>query len=450
VIRIFRVLVPASALTLLLSDLILLFLSYFAVWYYQSDGDLFLFSVSGWQPILMVELLLVSGNYFRHLYRDLRVHSRILLLQQLCLVFGVTFIAEALISYWGLDWAMPRNILVPGSALALAVVYINRILYSLAIRNRIGTRRVLFVGFSPTVARLAKRLRDYPELGLTPIGFLGHADATPEASQPETTLARLGPVAKLPAIVDEHHPDWIVVGTREEIEPEWVDDFLDLRFGGAHTERVGSLYEATLGRVCMPEVRPGDLVFSERLQPDRFSMNLQPFYSIAISLVVSAIALPFLAILAILVKVTSRGPILMGETRIGMNGVPFMMYRFRSTTESGEVTRIGRFLRQFGLDALPQFWNVFRGEMSIVGPSPDRPEFAERLNETIPFHPQRTTVKPGMTGWAQIHYFGDGEGYDAMRRLEYDLYYVKNLSPSLDFSVMLRWVREVTRGFNAA
>jgi len=351
-------------------------------------------------------------------------------------MFGVTFIAEALISYWGLDWAMPRNILVPGSALALAVVYINRILFSLAIRNRIGTRRVLFVGFSPTVLYLAKRLRDYPEWGLTPIGYLGQADGT----HPEANLARLGPVANLPAIVDQHHPDWIVVGTREEIEPQWVDDFLDLRFEGVHTERVGSLYEATLGRVCMPEVQPRDLVFSERLQPDRFSMNLQPFYSIAIGLVVVAIALPFIAIVAILAKLTSRGPILIGETRIGMNGVPFKMYRFRSTA----------FMRQFGLDALPQFWNVFRGEMSIVGPSPDRPEFAERLNQTIPFHPQRTTVKPGMTGWAQIHYFGDGEGYDAMRRLEYDLYYVKNLSPSLDFSVMLRWVREVTRGFNAA
>jgi lipopolysaccharide/colanic/teichoic acid biosynthesis glycosyltransferase len=444
VIRIFRVLVPASALTLLFSDLVLLFACYFAVWYYQSDGDLFLFSVSGWQPIALVEAMLVVGNYFRHLYSDLRVPSRISLLQQLCLVFGVTFIVEALISYWGLDWAMPRGVLVPGSALALAVVYINRLLFSFAIRNRIGARRVLFVGYSPTVWRLAKRLRDYPELGLMPIGYLDEDETShPEANDPEVNLARLGSVAKMPGIVDEYHPDWIVAGTGEQIEPQWVDDFLDLRFGGVHTERVANLYEATLGRVCMPEVSQQDLVFSERLQPDRYSMNLQAFYSIGLALAIVILTLPFIAILSLFVKVT-------GESRIGMNGAPFTMYRFRTTDENGQVTRMGRFLRRFALDALPQFWNVFRGEMSIVGPAPDRPEFASRLNETVPFHPQRTVVKPGMTGWAQIHYFGDGESYDAMRRLEYDLYYVKNLSASLDFSVMLRWVREVTRGFNAA
>ena len=437
-IRIFRVLVPASALTLLFSDLVLLFACYFGLWYYQSDGDLFLFSVSGWQPIALVEALLVVGIYFRHLYSDLRVPSRIALLQQLCLVFGVTFIVEALISYWGLDWAMPRGVLVPGSALALAVVYINRLLFSFAIRNRIGARRVLFVGYSPTVVRLAKRLRDYPELGLMPIGYLDQD----ETSHPDANLPCLGSVAKLPSIVDEYHPDWIVAGTGERIEPQWVDDFLDLRFEGVHTERVASLYEATLGRVCMPEVSQQDLVFSERLQPDRFSMNLQPFYSIGLALAIVILTLPFIAILAIFVKVA-------GESRIGMNGAPFTMYCFRTTDESGQVTQIGRFLRRFALDALPQFWNVFRGEMSLVGPAPDRPEFASRLNEIVPFHPQRTVVKPGMTGWAQINYFGDSEGQDAMRRLEYDLYYVKNLSPSLDFSVMLRWVREVTRGFNA-
>ncbi len=438
-IRIFRVLVPASALTLLFSDLVLIFACYFGVWYYQSDGDLFLFSVSGWQPIGLVELLIVLGIYFRHLYRELRVPSRIVLLQQLCLVFGVTFIVEALITYWGLDWAMPRGVLVPGSALALAVVYINRLLFSFAIRNQIGARRVLFVGSSPTVVRLATRLREYPELGLNPIGYLDQFDS----SFPGANLPRLGSVAKLPRIVDEYHPDWIVVGTREHIEPQWVDDFLDLRFEGVHTERVASLYEAILGRVCMAEVSQQDLVFSDRLQPDRFSMNLQPFYSVGLALAIGLIALPFIAILSIFVKVT-------GEHRIGMNGMPFTMYCFRTTDEHGQVTGIGRFLRRFALDALPQFWNVFRGEMSLVGPSPDRPEFASRLNETVPFHPQRTIVKPGMTGWAQIHYFGDGDVHDAMRRLEYDLYYVKNLSPSLDFSVMLRWVREVTRGFNAA
>lgn len=431
---------PASVLTLFLFDVLLIFACYSAVSYYELDGDLFLFSVSGWQPIAIAEGLILLGMYLRHLFGDLRVVSRTLLLQQLSLIFGVTFIAEALMNYWNLDWALPRRILIVGSALALAAVFLSRVLVSLAIRNNVGVRRVLFVGFSPTAVRLAGYLGGHPEFGLTPIGYLD----LPEAEAPPGTgLARLGPPADLSSIVEEHRPDWIVVGKQEEIQPRWVDDFLDLRFGGVHTEQAAKLYESALGRVCASEIRPGELIFSEALEPDSFNLKFQPFYSMAIALATILVASPLFAVIAILVKASSPGPVFLREKRIGMNGEPFIMFGFRSTGPDGGVSHgIGSLLRKLGLDALPQLWNVLRGEMSIVGPHPDRPEFAARLNDAIPLHPHRTTVKPGITGWAQIHYFGEDTVLDAIRRLEYDLYYVKNLSPSLDLSVMLRWVRE--------
>ena len=439
-IRVFRVLVPASILALFLLDVLLIFASYAAVTYVELDGDLYLFSVSGWQPILVAETVILLGMYLRHLYGDLRIHSRIQLLQQLSLIFGLTFIAEALMTYWNVDWALPRGILIPGSALALAAVFLCRILFSLAIRNEVGLRRLLFVGFSPTAVQLAGYLGAHPEFGLTPIGYLDRPEAE---EQTGTGVARLGPVADLPGIVDQFHPDWIVVGKQEEIQPQWVDDFLDLRFGGIHTEPATKLYETALGRVCAAEIRPGELIFSGVLQPDTFNLKLQPFYNTATALVTILIASPLFAIIAMVVKATSKGPVLLRETRIGKNGAPFTMYRFRCGSFLRDL------LRNQGLDALPQLWNVLRGEMSMVGPAPDRPEFAARLNQAIPFHPHRTMVKPGMTGWAQMHDFGGDSALDAMRRLEYDLYYVKNLSPSLDLSVMLRWIRETLlwRGF---
>jgi lipopolysaccharide/colanic/teichoic acid biosynthesis glycosyltransferase len=439
VIRVFRVLVPASVLALFFFDVLLIFACYAAVSYVELDGDLYLFSVSGWQPIAVAEGLILLGMYFRHLYEDLRIPSRTMLLQQLSLIFGLTFIAEALMSYWNLDWALPRNILITGSALALAAMFLCRILFSLGLRNKVGERRVLFVGFSPTAIKLAGYLGGHPEFGLTPIGYLGLPQ--PE-ERPGAGLARLGTAANLPGIVDEYRPDWIVVAEQEEIQPRWVDDFLDLRFGGVHTAQAAKLYETTLGRVCISEIRPGELIFSEALQPDPFNLRLQPFYSIPGALVTILIALPLFAIIAILVKTASPGPVLLRERRIGRNGVPFTMFRFRCTRQDGSATKAGKLMRHLGLDALPQFWNVLRGEMSIVGPYPDRPEFAARLNELIPFHQQRTAVKPGMTGWAQMHDFLDDTALDATRRLEYDLYYVKNLSPSLDLSVILRWCRE--------
>ncbi len=430
---------PASVLALFLFDVLLIFSCYAAVSYYQLYGDLFLFSVSGWQPIAVAEGMILAGMYFRHLYGDLRMGSRMLLLHQLCLIFGLTFLAEALMSYWTLDWALPRGILIPGSALALVSVFCCRILFSLAIRNKVGVRRVLFVGFSPTALQLASHLGGHPEFGLTPIGYLDLSEAE---EHPGAGLARLGTSANLPSIVDHYRPDWIVVGRQEEIQPGWVDDFLDLRFGGVHTEQAAKLYETALGRVCASEIRPGELIFSEGFQPEPFKVRLQQFYSTAAALVTVLIALPVFAIVAILVKATSSGPVLLREPRVGLNGAPFTMYRFRWMGPDGSATKIGAFLRHLGLDALPQFWNVLRGEMSLVGPYPDKPEFAARLSQLIPFHAQRTAVKPGMTGWAQIHDFGDDTGRDAVRRLEYDLYYVKNLSPSLDLSVILRWLRE--------
>jgi lipopolysaccharide/colanic/teichoic acid biosynthesis glycosyltransferase len=446
VIRIFKVLIPASVLALFLVEAVLIFACFAAIPYFQEDGDLFLFYESGWQQIAIAEALILLGMYFSHLYDDLRIRSRIQFLQQLSLVIGVTFIAQALLSYWNIEMELPRSLLIPGSALALVTVFACRILFSRAIQNKVGGRRLLFIGLSPTVVQLAKYLRRYPEFGLIPIGYLDHPNAKELA---DASVARLGPVADLPVVMDEYHPDWLVVGRQEEIEPRWLDDFIELRFGGMHTEQAASLYETTLGRVCASEIRPAALIFSDTLQPNPFNLKLQSLYSKAVAVGMVCITLPLIAILAILVKASSRGPLLLRESRVGMNGEPFTMYRFHWMPASGPATGIGKFLCDLGLDRYPQFWNVLRGEMSIVGPSPDRPEFAARLNEAIPFHVQRTAVKPGMTGWAQIQIHDPGTGLvrDAMRRLEYDLYYVKNLSPSLDLSVMLRWLRE-TLTFN--
>ncbi len=345
VIRVFRVLVPASVLALFLFDVLLIFACYAAVAYVELDRDLYLFSVSGWQPIAIAEGLILLGMYFRHLYEDLRVRSRTMLLQQLSLIFGLTFIVEALMSYWNVDWALPRNILITGSALALAAVFLSRILFSLGLRNKVGERRVLFVGFSPTAVKVAGYLGGHPEFGLTPIGYLGLVQAE---ERPGPVWRALGTAANLPGIVDEYRPDWIVVAEQEEIQPRWVDDFLDLRFGGVRTEQAAKLYETTLGRVCTSEIRPGELIFSEALQPDPFNLRLQPFYSIPAALLTLVIALPLFAIIAVLVKAASPGPVLLRERRVGKNGVPFTMYRFRWMRQDGSATKAGKLLHQPG------------------------------------------------------------------------------------------------------
>ena len=161
--------------------------------------------------------------------------------------------------------------------------------------------------------------------------------------------------------------------------------------------------------------------------------------------------------MAIAVKVTSRGPVLYRQVRVGKNGAPFVVYKFRSMRDDAEAgtgavwaskddprtTAIGKWLRQVRLDELPQFFNVLRGEMSLVGPRPERPEFVKTLSEQIPYYRQRHCVKPGITGWAQInHKYGDTLE-DTITKLEYDLYYIKNLSPSLDAYIIFHTLKTI-------
>jgi exopolysaccharide biosynthesis polyprenyl glycosylphosphotransferase len=191
------------------------------------------------------------------------------------------------------------------------------------------------------------------------------------------------------------------------------------------------------------------------LGPRRSAVALQTFYSLAISLIGLIVTLPLMLLTAIAVKLTSKGPILYRQRRVGLNGRLFTVYKFRSMYVDAEaitgavwaskddprITPVGKWLRKLRLDELPQFWNVLKGDMSLVGPRPERPEFVEMLAQQIPYYRQRLAVKPGITGWAQInHKYGDTE-LDAMIKLEYDLYYIKHVAPALDFYIIFHTLK---------
>jgi exopolysaccharide biosynthesis polyprenyl glycosylphosphotransferase len=184
-------------------------------------------------------------------------------------------------------------------------------------------------------------------------------------------------------------------------------------------------------------------------------MRLQTVYSFIIALVGFIVASPVMVLVALAVRFTSTGPVLFRQKRVGLNGKLFTLYKFRSMRADAEagtgavwakrndprVTSIGGILRRTRLDELPQLFNVLRGDMSIVGPRPERPEFVSVLSEQIPFYRQRHAVKPGVTGWAQINYKYGDTIEDTVMKLEYDLYYIKNLSPSLDAYIVFHTVK---------
>ena len=447
--RLFRVFVPTSVVALLVSEIILTYTCYVAATCLVLVGDpqIYLFYDSGWFRILIVVACIMLGVYFHDLYTRFRIKSRVLLVQQIVVVVAVTFLLQALLGYLRLqDLMLPTWVMITGSMLTVVFLPLWRIFYSSVVLKAMGAERVLFLGTSALVQEIGGYVAENPETGLAVLGYVDNVDLDSELSGGKI----LGPISNLREIVEELKPDRIVVGMSERRERLPVNQLLEMRLSGIHIEDALTTYEATFGRISTRELRPSQLIFSTELGPNPNRVMLQSIYSLAIALLAAVLLLPVMLLVAILVRLTSRGPALFRQQRVGMNDVPFTLYKFRSMyadaeAESGAVwakkddpriTRVGRWLRRLRLDELPQLFNVLRGEMSIVGPRPERPEFVKELEKTIPYYRQRHCVKPGITGWAQInHKYGDTIE-DAIIKLEYDLYYIKNLAPALDAFIM--------------
>jgi lipopolysaccharide/colanic/teichoic acid biosynthesis glycosyltransferase len=428
-IRAFNRAVHVRILTLFLSETGLIFVCFVAATYADPDlvsAPIFLLYDGGLIRIGVVVGVILLGLYFRDFYTQLRIPSRVFLFQEMCMIFGLSFIGQGLLSYVQRDWTIPRKIMLGGSALALVCVFVWRLLFDIAARGAVQTRPVLFLGLSPTVLQLAGHFRENPEFGLKPIGYLGSAEGTAAASG---GMSRLGSLAELSAVIEATRPGSVVIGKREDIKPWWTNEFLELRFSGVNAEQAATLYERTFGRVCASEIWPSKMIFGDTWKTRSIDITIQTLYSMILALLGVVILLPVMALIAVVIRLGSAGPVLAREPRIGMHNKPFTMLRFRTKRRS--------LLRRFHLDALPQLFNVLQGDMAIVGPEPDRPEFARWLSQRIPFYRQRQEVKPGLTGWAKVHYVtGPGE-QDELRRLEYDLYYVKKLSPAMDSLIVL-------------
>jgi sugar transferase (PEP-CTERM system associated) len=453
-IRLFRVFVPTSVIALILSDVILIYACFLAATYVMIDSapEVFLLYDGGLMRMSLVVASVLLGLYFQDLYDDFRIRNKTLLLQQFCLVVGLVFFSQALLTYVNRDLMMPRWIMIVGCGLILVIAPGWRLLYAKIVMRALGSQRILFLGTNSVALEIAGKLRERPELGLAGVGFIDNN--YPKDSELQGGKV-LGAIEALREIVAETQPDRIVVGLSERRNMLPVHDLLDLRFLGIHIEEAAALYEAAFGRVCTRELRPSQLIFTADLGPQPRSLLIQRIYSRVIGLIGMIVALPIMLLVAIAVKLTSPGPVLYRQSRVGMNGVPFTLYKFRSmrsdaeattgavwaTRDDPRVTSIGRILRRSRLDEFPQLFNVVRGEMAVVGPRPERPEFVRTLAEQIPFYRQRHSVRPGLTGWAQINYKYGDTLEDTIIKLEYDLYYIKNLSPSLDAYIMFHTLK---------
>ena len=453
-IRFFRVFVPAGALALFGSEILLILSSYILATYVflTVDPTVFLLYDRGLVRILLVLASILVGMHFHDLYSNIYVRSRRVLIQQLCLVIGAAFLVQALIGYLDATLRIPIRVMVLGSFLAIVSIFAWRVFFSAHVLRVVARDRLLLVGASPVLEDIGKHIEEHPETGLQVVGYVRDRE---EAGTAMAGGEVLGPMASLREIVQATNPDRIVVGMTERRARMPVSELLELRFAGHIIEEAASTYEKVCGRMCLKELRPSQLIYTGELGPRRVSL----FYQMASNLVLAAIgvvvAAPIMLLTALAVRLTSAGPVLYRQVRVGMDGRPFTLYKFRSMRANAEaetgavwaskddprVTPLGRTLRKLRIDEIPQLFNVLKTEMSIVGPRPERPEMVQSLAQQIPYYRHRHCVRPGITGWAQVNYkYGDTLD-DVMRKLEYDLYYIKNMSPSLDAYIIFLTIK---------
>jgi sugar transferase (PEP-CTERM system associated) len=450
-IKLFRVAIPSSVLALVALETILLLSCYVLTAYFAIDEDLqfYLFYERGWLAIAVVVAVIQMGLYFQDLYEHLRPRSRIYLAQQVSLVLGAAFLLQAVLGYGRSTLQLNKWTMMYGSLLVLLVLPLWRLAFYAVISKALPPEKLLFLGASSTLRGIAMRLGERPELGSVVVGYLS---AVP-TELPQTPW--LGDLDQLQQVIQRHRPTRIIVGLADSRGRLPIQQLLDLRFSGIQIEEATTAFESVFGRVSIPDLRPSQLIFSGEMGPRRWMVQLQAIYSEVLGIIGTLITLPLMALVALVVKFSSPGPILFRQTRVGLHGKPFVLYKFRSMYADAEartgavwaakddprITPAGRWLRRLRLDELPQFFNVVRGHMSVVGPRPERPEFCAMLEEKIPFYRQRHWVKPGITGWAQInHKYGDTIE-DSLTKLEYDLYYIKNVGPALDAYVIFHTLK---------
>jgi sugar transferase (PEP-CTERM system associated) len=407
--------------------------------------------------VLLVVAIAQVSLYYADLY-DLRVASdRRELYTRLIQALATTSFALAVIYFWFPSLMVGRGVFVIAAVLLLTIVVGWRVAFEW-LSVTVGPReRLLLVGTSPAAVSLARELYERRhELGVEIAGFID-----PDPAKVGTSLLNpgiVGTIEDIPAIVRGKSVDRVVVSLADARGTLPMDKLLEMKLEGVSFDHLASVYEEYTGKIAVENLRPSWLIFSDGFRKTRFLATTKRVMDVACAGVGLVLAAPLMAAAALAVRFTSPGPILYHQQRVGRNGHIFTVHKFRSMRQDAEaatgpvwaskngdprVTAIGGLLRRSRLDEVPQLWNVLKGDMSFVGPRPERPEFVSELTQQILFYGQRHIVRPGLTGWAQVRYTYGATTEDALQKLQYDLYYIKNLSIALDLFIIFETVKTV-------
>jgi sugar transferase (PEP-CTERM system associated) len=362
----------------------------------------------------------------------------------------------ATVQYFIPDLIVGREILKYTLILSSIFVALWHSVLRIYLNSRTPHTNLLVLGTGPLARELVREVLRHPELGIKIVGFVGDSPQLVGVSIVNPKV--VGVYEELPQLVANNRVDGIIVELQDRRGKLPIRELLDFKTQGIAVEDATTFYERVAGKIPIENLKPSWMVFNSGFSVSPGLLLGKRVISVLASSIILLLFSPVLLLVMIAIKLDSKGPIYFRQERVGQNGRSFTLWKFRSMHENAErdsgpvwsagaadkrVTRIGKLMRRTRLDELPQLFNVLAGDMSIVGPRPERPHFVQQLAETIPFYQLRHVVKPGLTGWAQINYGYANSFEHTVEKLQYDLFYIKNMSCFLDAMILFETIKTV-------
>jgi sugar transferase (PEP-CTERM system associated) len=384
------------------------------------------------------------------------------MLFSLAIAIGVVCIGIGLLSHAIPKFGVAGNMYYLSILLASISLLVWRLLFELYITRLAPRENILIVGTGEVARQVGAEVNRNERLGFHLVGFI-----SPHRKNENDSTGNHGDVLgnhlEMQEIIRKHDVSKVVVAITERRGEYPVKEMLNLRVSGCPILEWPGFFEKISGRIPIDSLAPSFFIFNEGFRKSRFLLWLRRVVSVVIAGMALLLLSPLFIVVAIVIKLDSPGNVIYSQIRVGQHGRPIRIYKFRSMRNDAEVngdavwavendpriTRVGNFLRKSRIDELPQLFNVLVGELEFVGPRPERPEFVEKLQEQIPYYALRHTVKPGLTGWAQVMFHYSGTIDESKEKLQYDLFYIKNMSLKLDLLILFHTVKIVILGRGA-
>jgi len=458
-LRIFSHYFPTHTLFQIVFDAIILFLAVMAAVIFQPEVGL-----TAWRTVLpsalcfAIAMIVLNGvtGFYRPVsgrrFKDVVARILVGVVVSIPVAYGVFSVLP-----WGEFASEAVEVSV---VLVMGLILAMRGFSNRASKSSMLARRVLVLGTGSEAESVERALHDPALRALQIVGFM------PLSNDEDLSVSadRVFAGRKLIDVVDAENVNEIIVAVRERrggVLP--LRELLDCKMRGVKVFDLSSFFERTRGQVRIDSLRASWLIYGEGFRQGIMRTVVKRFFDLLVSFILLMLALPVMLLTVVAILLEDGGPIFYRQVRVGQNGRQFKVIKFRSMRTDAEkdgkpkwavanddrITRIGRLIRKLRIDELPQLFNVFMGDMSLVGPRPERPYFVDQLTAEIPFYAVRHCVKPGVTGWAQVRYQYGASVDDAVQKLQYDLYYVKNHTLLLDMVVLAETVRVVLTGEGA-